>query len=100
MRMLVKYFEEEEQRSKAFYENRLSELTSELARYQKSICDTEAADPESPQQQAKLREKMKWVMKKKSSEEKNLINMTFPVNYPLPVITRSMCRWICVMRAK
>lgn len=63
MRKLITYFEEDEHRKKVFYENRLAELTADLARYQKSFRDTDGADPESPGQQAHLlSEKMKWVV--------------------------------------
>lgn len=56
---------------KAFYEQRVSELTSELARYQQTTVESGAADlvTSSQQNQPTLTlDMMKWVLEKKQSQ--------------------------------
>lgn len=65
MKKLIHHFEGEEHQLREFYENQVSELSSELKRYQTLISNTEIVDPKVPQQQFLSNEKMKWVTKKK-----------------------------------
>lgn len=75
LQKLYKSVDREERQMKAFYEEQLNDLNSELKRYQQSGGDSQAADPVTPQQVLD----MKWVRGRKERESQ-IKWLKIPVN--------------------